>query len=77
MTVQRYLSKGYTIDSEGEQYVTLRKKKSVSLIEGFLVILEFPLLFLFGTGLILWILAILNYIMKSDEVITLDKTKTA
>ena len=73
MTIQQYLNNCYTIDQESDTYVTLRKKKSVSIIEVFLVVVGLPMMLFFGTGLILWILALLNYLIKSDEVITVNK----
>lgn len=72
-TLETYLHKGYTIVTETEQFITLKKAKSLSVIEGFLLVVGLPLLLVFGLGLICWILACISYMVKSDETVTLKK----
>ncbi len=71
--IQNYLNKGYTVTSEGETTITLTKKKTVSIFEALLIIVGLFTLPFFGLGLLLWILALLNYIFRTDEVKTLTK----
>ena len=73
MTIQDYISKGYTIVSEGEQFVTLKKEKSINIFESFLFVIGFPLLIFAGIGLICWGVALINYLLRSDTVITIEK----
>lgn len=73
MNTQEYLNKGYTVTSEGDTTITLTKKKSISLFEAVMVIVGFPMLFFFGVGLVLWLVAILNYIVRGDDSVTICK----
>lgn len=73
MTIQDYIAKGYTIVSEGEQFVTLKKEKGISFGEAFLFSIGIPLMFFGGAGLICWILAFLNYAFRSEKIITIKK----
>lgn len=73
MTINDYISKGYTIVSEGEQFVTLKKEKSINIFESFLFVIGFLLLIFAGIGLICWGVALINYLLRSDTVITIEK----
>lgn len=73
MNIATYLDKGYTVTSEGDTTITLTKKKSISVFEAVMVIVGFPMLFFFGVGLVLWLVAILNYIVRGDDSVTICK----
>ncbi len=73
MNLQNYYNNGYVKIAESETSITLEKAKSVSFIEGMLIIVGFPMLLLFGAGLLMWLLAILSYMMKGNERVTLSK----
>ncbi len=73
MNLQNYYNNGYVMIAESETSITLEKAKSVSFIEGMLIIVGFPMLLLFGAGLLMWLLAILSYMMKGNERVTVSK----
>ena len=73
MEVADYLKKGFVVVSEGDKFITLKKKKGVNFIEVILVLVGFPLLLVMGLGLICWLLAILNYMMRNEKEITISK----
>lgn len=73
MTIQEYIAKGYTVVLEGEQFVTLKKRKTINIFESFLFVVGFPLQIFAGAGLFCWAIALINYLLRSDTVITIQK----
>ena len=75
MKTEQYIAKGYTVLHESNDFVTLCKNKSVNGLEIALVILGLLTILFMGLGLLFWLMAVISYMSRSDDKVTIAKSK--